>query len=410
MAETAGSKGKLVWCVPPVISGVTTVYRTAGEGLRRLGWDVVGVGAGADAKHDFDPRVVDEFYQVLSPGSTDMRQTAAEFVHWVEEQKVDVIFNWEQKFCIAAAPALPGHVKILNRSNSITRRSYQLVTAHLNRTSIIVAETPRQYNDLTRYWGVPTDKCVLVPGGVNVETYTPGNIRDFQGMLQLVFLGRLTEEQKAVMRLPRIVSLLVKAGVEFHLDVIGEGPDGERLRKAFDKAKLWGYVTMHGFLPLPEVIGILQRSHIFLFPTRYEAHSFSLLETMACGCVPVISRIAGGTDAVVDQGVNGYVCTMGDIAAYAESVARLAADRKRLETFSAAARQTILDHHTIEHDVQDYVNLFGQVMSLPPVEYTPIPVATIQAPGIESGGWRRFVPRPVKSFVRDWAERFHRSI
>jgi glycosyltransferase involved in cell wall biosynthesis len=410
MGKPPGSKGKLVWCVPPVISGVSTVYRTAGEGLRRLGWDVLGVSAGADFSSTFDPRVVDEFYQVLSPGTTDLRQTAAEFVHWVEEQKVDVIFNWELMFCIMAAPALPARVRMVLRSNSITRRSYEVVTTQLKRTSMIVAETPRQYDDLTKDWGVPPEKCVIVPGGVDTETYTPGNIRDFQGKLRLAFLGRLAEEQKAVMLLPRIARQLVTDGVDFHLDIIGEGPDGDRLREAIGKAKLWDHVTMHGFLPLPEVIRALQQSHIFLFPTRYEAHSISLLETMSCGCVPVVSRIAGGTDAVVNQGVNGYVCQMGKVAAYAEAIASLATDRKRLEAFSIAARKTILDHHTIERDVQNYIDLFTTVMARPSVEYNPIPVSAIQLPKIHNPGVRRFVPQVVKSYVRTWAERFHRTV
>lgn len=410
MVQTTGSKGKIVWCVPPVISGITTVYRTAGKGLRQLGWEVIGVGAGVDSKRDFDPRVVDEYYQVLSPGSADLRQTAREFVRWVEEQKVDVIFNWEQMFCIAAAPALPTRVKMILRSNSITRLSYQLVTAHLKRTSMIVAETPRQYDDLIRGWGVPPEKCTLIPGGVDVQTYTPGELRDFQGKLRLVFLGRLAEQQKAIMKLPRIARQLAALGVDFHLDIIGEGPDGERLRAAITKAGLQAYISMHGFLPLPEVVRTLQQSHIFLFPTRYEAHSFSLLETMACGCVPVVSRIEGGMDAVVSQGVNGYVCPMGNISAYVEAVASLAADRKRLQAFSAAARQTILEHHTLESDVQDYVRLFTTVMTRPPEDFTPIPVSEVQVPRIISRSWSRFVPSSVKGFIRERVERLNRTV
>jgi glycosyltransferase involved in cell wall biosynthesis len=410
MVEGQGTKGKIVWCIPPVISGVTTVYRTAGAGLRRLGWEIVGVGAGLDAARNFDPRVLDEHYQVLSPGSTDLRRTAAEFVEWIEDQNADMIFNWEQMFAIAAAPALPTRVKVLLRSNSITRRSYQVVTTHLARTSMIVAETPRQYNDLVRDWGVPTEKCVVVAGGVDTETFTPGGVRDFDGKLRLAFLGRLVDEQKGISFLPRIARRLVAAGADFHLDIIGEGPDGDALRSGLAKAKVEEYVTMRGFLPLPEVIRTLQQAHIFLFPTRYEAHSFSLLETMACGCIPVISRIAGATDAVVDQGINGFVCPMGDVAAFSEAVAILDRDRKRLQTMCAAARQKILDHHTIEHDVQDYVDLFGRLMNAPPVAYASKPVSAIEVPKLAQSTWRRIVPQGVKNQVRTWAERLHRRI
>jgi hypothetical protein len=88
----------------------------------------------------------------------------------------------------------------------------------------------------------------------------------------------------------------------------------------------------------------------------------------------------------------------------------LAADRKRLETFSAAAVRTIRDRFTLERVVRDHENLLQTLLAQAPIAYTPIPVTAIQAPNLSGPKWRRFVPQRVKNYVRTWAERFHRSI
>jgi glycosyltransferase involved in cell wall biosynthesis len=408
--QTRGSKGKIAWCMSPVLSGVTTVYQVVGGGLRKLGWEVLGVAAGGEAGSKIDSRFADEYLEILSPGNSDVCAAAAEFIRWVREREIDLIFCAEQMFALAAAPALPAQVKLITRSGTITRRSYELATAQLSRTSKIIVETPRQQSDLIERWEVPPEKCAVIPGGVELEAFNPGAIRDFQGSLRLVCLGRLDENQKAVMMLPQIASRLTKSGVDFHLHIVGEGPDGDRLREAFGQAKLLNCATFHGYLPRMESLPILQRAHLLVLPSRYEGHSWALLETMACGCVPVVSRIAGGTDFVVEHGVNGILCSVGNIAAFAEEIESLSTDRQRLAHLSAAAAETIRDRFSLDRVVRDHDVLFQSVLAQEPMRHTPIPMSEIRIPGISKAGWRQYVPQPVKNRVRTWAERFHRSV
>ena len=212
------------------------------------------------------------------------------------------------------------------------------------------------------------------------------------------------------MMLPPIARRLVESGVEFHLDIIGEGADGERLREAFGHASLLDRVTFHGYLPRAVSIPILQRAHVLLLPSRYEGHSWALLEAMACGCVPVVSRIAGGTDFVVEHGVNGFLCPVGSVPDFSSEIAKLAGDRKGLASVSAAACETIRDRFSLDRVVRDHDLLFQEVVAQEPIACTPIPVSEIQVPKMPGAGWRKFVPQGVKNYVRTWAERFQRSV
>ena len=410
MIPTQGAKGRIAWCVSPILSGVTTVYRVVGGGLRRAGWDVVAVTAGAQSARLADPLFALESFELLLPGSTDVRRNAAEFVRWVEERKIDVVFCTGQRFTLAAAPALPPRVRLITRVGNMTRHGYEMAVVNLSTTSKVVVETPREYQDMVGDWRVPGEKCVMIPGGIEVEKYSPGTIRDPQGSLRLIYLGRLDEDQKAVMLLPRIARHLVAAGVEFHLDIIGDGPDRERLERAFASAPLNAHVTFHGTMRREEVLPFLQRAHLFVLPTRYEGVSWALLETMACGCVPIVSRIAGTTDFVVDEGVNGRLCTVGKASAFAHAIADLAGDRKRLATLSRAAGQTVRERFSLERVVKDHDVLLEALLAQEPLAYTPIPVSEIQLPKLSRPRWRRLVPQSVKNYVRTWTERFRWTV
>lgn len=407
MVQTTGSKGKIAWCVSPILSGVTTVYKVVGGGLRQAGWEVTGFVRGDVGSGEMDRRFADEFCEVLVPGSSDVRQNAAEFVRRVVERKIDVVFCTGQMFTIAAAAALPSHIRLITRVANMTRRGYELAAANLNRINTVVVETPRQYQDMVRDWRVDPKRCVIIPGGVEIENYKPGTLRDFNGKLRLVYLGRLDEDQKAVLLLPRIASQLTASGVDFHFDIIGDGPDRDRLEDAFAHA---ARATFHGTLRREEALSFLQRAHLFVLPSRYEGVPWALLEAMACGCVPIVSRIAGTTDSVVDHGMNGLLCTVGKASQFAKAIMHLAANRKRLETLSAAAVQSVRSRFTVERVVRDHDDLLQGLLAQEPSAYTPIPLLEIRVPKLSAPTWRRFLPQPVKNYVRTWMERFHRSV
>jgi hypothetical protein len=131
---------------------------------------------------------------------------------------------------------------------------------------------------------------------------------------------------------------------------------------------------------------------------------------MACGCVPVVSRLAGTTEHVVEHGVNGLLCTVGKTPKFTKAIIELNADRKRLQTLSAAAVQTVRNKFTMERVVRDHDELLQSLLAQPSPPHTPVPLSEIRMPQLSKPTWRRFVPQGAKNLVRSWAERFERSV
>jgi len=95
-------------------------------------------------------------------------------------------------------------------------------------------------------------------------------------------------------------------------------------------------------VPRENVPAVLAEADIYVFPSRYEGFGLSLVEAMACGCVPVASAIHGVTDTIVDDGGTGRLFPIGDWQRAADCIVRLTADPhgcRRCHSLPAAARE-----------------------------------------------------------------------
>ncbi len=116
--------------------------------------------------------------------------------------------------------------------------------------------------------------------------------------LELIYTGRLEHEQKRVLALVRASDRLTERGTRHRLTLVGDGPALDRLHNLARSRPALEIVP--GVTP-DRVTPLLDRSDIFLLASRQEGMSVSLLEAMARGCAPVITRTHSGSAQVIDS-------------------------------------------------------------------------------------------------------------
>jgi len=166
--------------------------------------------------------------------------------------------------------------------------------------------------------GCPVEKIRLNPTGLPLRAFPyVGRTAPPNGAWQLVQVCRLIEKKGLDTTLEVFARFRGKHPAA-RLHLAGEGPRLEALQSRCRELGVADQVEFHGFLSGSALLDLLQRSHVFLHPSRrtsaadQEGIPNSMLEAMATG-LPVVATQHGGIPEVVLPGQNGELGPENDV-------------------------------------------------------------------------------------------------
>lgn len=115
----------------------------------------------------------------------------------------------------------------------------------------------------------------------------------------------------------------VRKSVPAHLLMAGDGPDRSPAEHLARELKVERHVSFLG--KQNHVERLIPLAHVLLMPSELESFGLVALEAMACGVVPVATRV-GGVPELITDGEDGYLEPVGDISAQAARVVQLLTD------------------------------------------------------------------------------------
>lgn len=157
-------------------------------------------------------------------------------------------------------------------------------------------------------------------GIFSMETETPVE-RDASTPLQLIWVGRVNDEDKAIVIL--LDALLKTTGRNWHLHVIGKGNLPEKIRRRI--APIEGNLTFYGQIPRTQVQEIFRRSHLHVISSMGEGNPTTIWEAMAKG-IPTMTLDHCGMAGVVCEQCGIKI----PIESYGKVTSRIAAEIDRL--------------------------------------------------------------------------------
>jgi len=178
--------------------------------------------------------------------------------------------------------------------------------------------------------------------------------------LRIAYVGRLAQVQKRISDLVPLVHTLAAKGVECELHIVGDGPDRESLKRELTTTGCVR-VIYHG----PRTPGYLRafwpEMDISVLVSEYEGTSITMLEAMACGVVPAVTRVESGVGEWIEEDVTGVTAPVGQPEALARRIATLDADRGLLERIGAEAHRRVSTQLGLEQMTERYAALFDRV-------------------------------------------------
>ncbi|MBO6563634.1 MAG: glycosyltransferase [Pseudomonadales bacterium] len=136
-----------------------------------------------------------------------------------------------------------------------------------------------------------------------------GRVREDCKAIRLVTVSNLVPE-KGVQDLVSVLASIPKS-FDWRLTIVGSGPCLHEIIRLIDSHDLGDRVVLTGNLPNREVLSLMNRSDIFVLPSRREAFGIVYAEAMACGLLAV--GIEGqGPSQFIENGTTGYLVRAGD--------------------------------------------------------------------------------------------------
>jgi glycosyltransferase involved in cell wall biosynthesis len=176
--------------------------------------------------------------------------------------------------------------------------------------------------DLVELYGIPEDKVVVTPNGVDPRFSPEGARAD--GSRYALFVGTLHPRKDP------LAALQALALVPGDLRLVLVGPDkgsGMEARRTASKLGLNGRVEFAGHVDKRELAELYRGAECLVFPSRYEGFGLPVVEAMASG-TPVVAAASGSIPEVA--GDAAVLVDPGDPVALAGGIERALADRERL--------------------------------------------------------------------------------
>lgn len=254
----------------------------------------------------------------------------------------DVAIDFGSSDWLACAPYFKPGLRMITAVHSINPSTLKLASAYPERISAFVCISKGVEERFRRR--LPKNHCAkihLIPNAV-AAARQPKTGWSNDGVLRILFLGRIENTSKGCGKIPKILKELKRRGIKAKLDLYGYFHNWEReWWKAVDKADVRDMVEYRGMADHDQVYDIMRGYDAFLTPSNFEGFPLSNSEAMSCALPIVTSRIVGVTDWICDYGKAGLLVDKMDIKGFADALEALAKDENLRRRIGEAGRERI---------------------------------------------------------------------
>ncbi len=237
---------------------------------------------------------------------------------------------------------------------------YPLVMQRIvsNRLDRIITVSYDSAREITRAFGVPSDKIRVVYNGLDSQEFAP-----LPGVpkkpASLIFVGNSEDRKKGLLYLLQALTYLPENVTLTVVD--GGAPHRSFAPLLTEKYRIGHRVHFTGKIGPGELVRLYSSAEIAVVPSLYEGFGFPAAEAMACE-LPVVASTAGALPEVVGQDGAGILVPPRNATVLAQAVRQLLDHPELRIQMGRVARQRILDLFTWENAARQMVTVYREAM------------------------------------------------
>ncbi|MGF2734996.1 glycosyltransferase family 4 protein [Marinobacter sp. DUT-1] len=211
--------------------------------------------------------------------------------------------------------------------------------------------------------GVPESKLHVIYNGYpegTEECSASGDEPNTQHNRKQRLIIGIVANLRPIKRIEDLIEAVAKihhSGRNIELRIVGGG-DEAAYRRRVEKLGIAGRVKFLGSQPDPE--RHIQDFDIAVLCSETEGFSNSIIEYMRCG-KPVVCTDTGGNPEIIDDGVNGYLVGVGDVASLADRLEALIDNPDRRLAMGRLNKEQLVRRYSLESMLNQYIRLYHQV-------------------------------------------------
>jgi len=281
-----------------------------------------------------------------------------------------IVPNWNDvtyAVCAELARTRADEIRVVGVAHGNNESYYGSLTYYESIIHVFIAVSDEIAGELKRRLPHRVKDILTRACPVEVPEKWDHRARDPSQPIVITYAGRITNHEKRVSDLTPLMSELDRQGVDFRFRIIGEGGYLPTLQWELQQLpeRIRARTSVEGIYPPDAMPGIWQQSDICVLVSDSEGTSISMLEAMAAGCVPVVTRVSG-TAAVIDEGKNGFTVPVGDLPALAGHIRRLANQEEERIAVSRAAFTTAQSRYAYPEYVAWFVDQLDRLQASEP--------------------------------------------
>ncbi len=211
-------------------------------------------------------------------------------------------------------------------------------------------------------WRQPRDRVKRIYNGIDTATFAKKPEPD---AMQLVkrdgeyWVGTLAG-LRAVKQLPVLVRAMTQLPKNWHLVILGDGPQRETILEAARETGLANRVHLPGAVQDPaKIVGLFD---IFALSSKSEQFPISVVEAMAAG-LPIAAPNVGDIAKMIAASNEPYVASTHSPDALGEKLRQLAADADLRTRIGADNRARAAEHFDEAQMIDAYRAIYGKAMN-----------------------------------------------
>lgn len=235
--------------------------------------------------------------------------------------------------------------------NVASRLSLKYVYRNCDRLILL---SPSYISPLKEYiWEKNGDKLKSVPNAF----VSLANGERYKKEKEILYLGRIDYHYKRVRRVIDIWNQLETRYPDWHLTIVGDGPDLKTVKGMVAKYRLKN-VCFEGFQKADKYF---QRAPIMLLVSESEGFGIVLVEAQSYGCVPVALDSFTALHDIVENHTNGVIVDYPyQVDKFASAISKLIEDKEMLERCEVNAIKNV-DKFKLPFILNRWLELFNEV-------------------------------------------------